>query len=90
MARACASTDCGGDGSLTMAGLPGRMTCAFSRPMRLAIGAEKFHVVEVDAGDDGAVGVDGIDGVVAAAETDFENDHVQRLVRPAVARSPAS
>ena len=33
MAAACATTLAGGSGSLTIAGLPGRMICAFSRPM---------------------------------------------------------
>jgi hypothetical protein len=56
-----ASTLRGGSGSLTMAGRPARITCAFSRPIALAVGAQDLHVVEVDAGDDHAVGVDHVD-----------------------------
>ncbi|MNF07242.1 hypothetical protein D3C80_2073800 [compost metagenome] len=35
-------------------------------------------MVDVDAGDDGAVGIDDVRGVEAAAQTHFENRHVQQ------------
>jgi hypothetical protein len=40
-------------------------------------------VVEIDAGDDRAIGVDRIDRIEAATETDFEDHHVDRLLRQA-------
>jgi hypothetical protein len=52
----------------------------FLQPDRLAIRAEILRVIERDAGDDGTVGVDGVDSVVAAAESDFEDHHIQRRV----------
>ena len=46
----------------------------------LAVGAQQFHVVQVDAGDDAAVGVDEVDRVQPASEADLQDDHVQRLL----------
>ena len=45
---------------------------------RFAVGAEVLHVVEVDAGDDGAVGIDDVDRVEPPAQADFEDRHVER------------
>ena len=61
-----------------MAGLPARMMPAFSRPIDLAVGAEELGVVDVDAGDDGAVGVEGVDRVEPAAEAHLEDHQVER------------
>ena len=54
---------------------------AFSRPIDLAVGAEVLDVVDVDAGDDGAVGVEDVDRVEAAAEADLEDHQVERRRR---------
>ena len=43
--------------------------------------AQKLHVVEVNAGDDGAIGVDDVDGVQPPAQAHFQNHHVQRRAR---------
>ena len=42
----------------------------------LPVGTQELHVVEVDAGDDGAVGVDDVDGIEATAETDLQDRDV--------------
>ena len=47
----------------------------------LARGAQVFDVVDVDAGDDGAVGVDDVHCVEPAAQPHFENHQVQRCQR---------
>jgi len=44
----------------------------------LAVRAQKLCVVDVDAGDDGAVGVDHVRGIQASSEADFENRHIQQ------------
>ena len=45
-----------------------------------AVVAQQFHVVEVNAGDDGAVGIDDVDGVQAAAQAHFQNRHIQTRI----------
>src|SRR5690606_25155191 len=45
-----------------------------------AVGAQVFDVVNVDAGDDGAVGINDVRGVEATAQTHFENRHIQQRV----------
>ncbi len=44
----------------------------------LARRSEIVHVVEIDAGDDGDVGVDDVDRVETAAQAHFEHDGVGR------------
>ena len=46
---------------------------------RLTVWPEVLHVIEIDAGDDGAVGIEGVDGVIAPAQPDLENHQVQRF-----------
>ena len=41
---------------------------------RLAVVAEDLGMVDVDAGEDDAVGVEDVDRVAAAAQTHLEND----------------
>src|SRR5206468_11434233 len=48
---------------------------------RLAVAAEELDVVDVDAGDHGAVAVEGIDRVEATAKPDLEHDQVERRRR---------
>ena len=43
----------------------------------LARFAQKLGVVQVDAGDDGAVGIKNIHGIEPPAQAHFENRHVQ-------------
>ena len=43
----------------------------------LTVGPEELHVVQIDAGDDGAVGVDEIDRIEPATEPNLQNHHVQ-------------
>src|SRR5690606_159848 len=43
----------------------------------LARVAEKIHMVEIDAGDDGAIRIVDIDRIETAAEADLENDDVE-------------
>ena len=64
---------CGGTGSLQIAGRPARMMPAFSKPICSRVVAEIVGVVDVDAGDDGAVGIDDVDRIEAPAEADFEH-----------------
>ena len=47
---------------------------------RFAVRAKVLGVVQVDAGDDGAIGIDGIDRVVATAEADFEDHEIERCM----------
>ena len=42
-----------------------------------AVGAQNFHVVEVDAGDDGAIGVDDVGRIQPAAQADFQDHHIE-------------
>ncbi len=43
--------------------------------------AQPVGVVQVDAGDDGDVGIDDVDGIQASAQADFEHDRVQPRLR---------
>jgi hypothetical protein len=74
---AWSSTLCGGTGSLTTTGLPVRMMPAFSRPMAFAVGPSQLHVVQVDAGDDGAVGIDDVDGIQPPTQPHLQHGHIQ-------------
>ena len=38
---------------------------------------QKFHVVQIDAGDDGAVGVQNVDGIEPTAQPDFQNHDIE-------------
>ena len=42
----------------------------------LARGAEVIHVIQADAGDDGAIGVKGIHRIQAPTQTDFEHQYI--------------
>jgi hypothetical protein len=61
-------------------GLAGAQDAGLLEADALAVGAEVFHVVEVDAGDDRAVGVDDVDRVEPAAQADLEDRHVGLLL----------
>ena len=54
---------------------------AFSRPIASRSRAEVLGVVDVDAGDHRAVGVEGVDRVEAPAEADLEDHQVERRRR---------
>ena len=45
---------------------------------RLAVVAEDLGVVDVDAGEDRAVGIEDVDRVEAAAQADLEDDQIER------------
>ena len=60
---------------------------AFSRPMASRVGPEVVHVVDGDAGEHGAVGVDDVDRVEPAAQADLEDRRLDlRAARTATAR----
>ena len=50
----------------------------------LAVRPQEFHMVDVDAGDDGAIGVDHIGGIQPPAQAHLENRHIQ----PGLAHQP--
>ena len=47
----------------------------------LAVRPQQGHVVEVDAGDQGAIGVKYVHRIQAAPQADFQNHHVKLGVR---------
>ncbi|MNS89742.1 hypothetical protein D3C72_1237630 [compost metagenome] len=44
---------------------------------RFTVRPQQVHVIEIDTGDDGAVGVDDIGGIEPPTETDFQNGDIQ-------------
>ena len=57
--------------------LAGAHDAGFFAANAFTVGAEQLHVVQVDAGDEGAVGVDDVDRVEPAADADFQDHDVQ-------------
>src|SRR5439155_24795105 len=62
-------------------GLPGAHDPGLLATDALAVAAEKLDVVDVDAGDHGALAVECVDGIESAAEPDLEDDEVERRRR---------
>ena len=57
--------------------LAGAHDAGFLQADAFAVIAQKFHVVKVNAGNDGAIGVQDVDGIQPPAQTDFQNHHVK-------------
>jgi hypothetical protein len=53
--------------------------------------AEVFHVIEIDRGDDGAIGIEGVHRIEPPAQADFEDQHLdagrRRPPRPPACRT---
>ena len=73
---ASASTCSGGSGSLRIDACRGRNMPAFSRPIA-SRSAQILDVVEVDAGEDRAVGIEDIDRIERPPRPDFEDDEIE-------------
>ena len=81
MRSASSMTLFGGIGIADDRGLAGAKDPCLLAPDRLAVAAEVFDVVDVDARDDRAVAVERVDRVEASAEADLEDDQVERRRR---------
>ena len=74
---ACSSSDLGGSASPTTAGRPGAEDAGLLQADALARRPQVVHVIEADAGDDGAVRVEQVDCVEPAAQPDLQDRDVQ-------------
>ena len=55
----------------------GAHDAGFLEAYALAVRAKEVHVVQVDVGDDGAIGIDDVDRIQAPAQPHLQNRHVQ-------------
>ena len=49
----------------------------FLAPNALAVWAEVFHVIQINAGDDGAIGIDDVHRIQPPAQPHLQNHHIQ-------------